>query len=276
MIRRLTCAWLLAVTAAAWAEGVAEDEAAQPAPEAPLAPVHGTRYRVLLRNGRAVLGVVRVPGIFERRTIDGYQEVDRTQPDAGVRLWWVRGQDGYVFVLAKQVVALDKLGELDEAAGREIAEQRVALERRAVDERDQLRRAREERREAERAAAAAAAAGTAGTGPAAPPVDAAGGPVAPSPAMDAAAKLGRYTALLQRYPPGRWTPETPKDIERRKVLMDLFPTAEEKEFLLVYPDWLDAYTAWKAGQDANATPGETPAPEAAPAKATTADQPASK
>jgi hypothetical protein len=53
-------------------------------------------------------------------------------------------------------------------------------------------------------------------------------------------------ALLEKFPPTEgWVPNRVKQIEWRKWSLDLFPNAQEKEFLKVYADWKTAYDEWK-------------------------------
>jgi len=61
-----------------------------------------------------------------------------------------------------------------------------------------------------------------------------------------AADAETLASLLITYPPTRWSPDTPEEIERRKVVLGLFPSDEETAFLGVFEDWLRAYNAWRA------------------------------
>jgi len=69
-------------------------------------------------------------------------------------------------------------------------------------------------------------------------------PKKPVPGLDQLPEAKR--ALLEKFPPTEgWVPNRVKLIEWRKWSLDLFPNAQEKEFLKVYSDWKTAYDEWK-------------------------------
>jgi hypothetical protein len=214
----------------------AEAPAAQPA--ADVEPIRGTRYQITLRTGTTLTGVVTCEKVFERRDGLNWVAADKEAPGAGVRLYFVKDADGFVFILKKDMKDAEKLEDISEREGRDLAKRRVAAQHRADEERDQLRKERE-RREAkakEKAEAEEKAGDETSKEHAA--------------AMTPEEQLAHYQALLKKYPPGKWTLDSPKDIERRRIVMDLFPNEEEKAFLAVYDDWAKAFAVWKAAKDA--------------------------
>jgi hypothetical protein len=264
MIRRASLFLVLGLAAASWAEG--DDKAKPPAPEpkqepkpepkpdapapapeakpdeaaAPAAevePIRGVRYQITLRTGTSIVGIVTCEKVFERRDGVNWAVAEKDAPGAGVRLYFVKDADGFVFIPTKDMKGAEKLEDISEREGRDLAKRRVAAAHRADEERERLRRERE-KREAKARAKAEDAEKTSDEG------------AAKETELTAEEQLARYTALLAKYPPDKWTLDTPKDIERRRIVMDLFPSDEEKAFLAVYDDWAKAYTAWKAGQDA--------------------------
>jgi hypothetical protein len=251
MIRSSALVLVLGFAAASWADG--DDKAKPPAPEAkqetapdaaskpPAAeaepPVRGTRYQITLRSGATLSGVVTCEKVFERRDGVAWVAADKDAPGAGVRLYFVKDADGFVFISTKEMKDAEKLEDISDREGRDLAKRRVDAAHRALDERDRLRKERE-KHEAKAKADEAEHAGDESSTEA-------------EHVMTPEEQLARYTALLKKYPPGgKWTLDTPKDIERRRIVMDLFPSDEEKAFLAVYDEWAKAYTAWKAGQDA--------------------------
>jgi hypothetical protein len=268
MIRRTSAFALLLATSAAFAEGDGDKAppapAPAPAPQAPppatapapaqpaagetepVTPVRGVRYRVTLKSGRTLTGVVTAASTFERRQGSNWVAAEQETPGAGLRLFFPHDQEGFVFVASRDIKSAEKVGDLTEDEGREMAQQRTVGARKAAEERDRLRKERDAREQADKAKAAEAEkTRTEETGK---PED----------------QVARYTALLAKFPPSRWTPETPKEIERRRVVMDLLPTEDEREFLAVFEEWSKAYAAWKAGQEK--APREPSAPATEPKK----------
>ena len=67
---------------------------------------------------------------------------------------------------------------------------------------------------------------------------------------DASGKIAEYTALLVRFPPGRWTLESPEKIRHRRVILGIPPSQEDIEFLEVFEQWKGAYKMWRKAQKA--------------------------
>ncbi len=229
----------------------ADDESGQPAGNTlNLEPVTGVRYRVRLRNGGELVGVVRGASVFERRGQGGaYEPSDQDDPEAGLRLWFPLLQDGFIFVPVKAVERLDEVGALSVSEGRSIAKARVAARERADAERAVLRavraaelsaeveaeaKAKEHEEETSAKARAAAAEDEAAGAP-----DGEAGETAPA-MSEAERTAARRKALLERFPLTRWKPETPAEIQRRKVVLGLFPSDDERAFLESFDEWSKA------------------------------------
>lgn len=231
------------------------NEGAKPAPAADRdpAPVRGIRYRVELKSGSVLEGVIRARGVFERRAkVGGYESADENDKGSGVRIWFPSRQDGFIFMPLESVKRIDELGSLSVDEGRTIARARVAAKKRANGERVQLRAMR-------RAAEEAASRADIEAVEAADEAEAIAS-VKPRPAQltdEEAADERVLAALLITYPPTRWSPETPAEIQRRKVVLGLFPSDEETAFLGVFDDWLRAYNAWLGATDAGSGGGRS-------------------
>lgn len=254
----------LALTAALVVDARAQDEppvekpvpaeAEKPAPTREVEPVRGVRYRVWMKSGRSMEGIVRAKSVFEAHDPSaGYRPANEDEDGAGVRFWFPGAQDGFIFMPLSAIDRLEELGELSAEEGRNLARARVEAAERAEKERFQIK-ARLEAAEAETAAKAKAAAEA--------EVEAGAETAEPRPAEERAEETakddeaGRMAALLLRFPPTRWTPESPKEIQRRKVILGLFPSDEEKAFLEVFDEWKQAYEAWAeaTGDDTTEVP----------------------
>jgi hypothetical protein len=220
---------------------------AEPVPEPVVDPdpVQGVRYRVELKSGSVIEGVVLAKGVFERRArIGGYVSADDTDPGCGVRLWFPAKQNGFIFMPLAYVARMDELGSLSVDEGKKIARAQIAAKSRADTERSQIRAMRivTEQAASEAAADEAAATGEAeaiaSVKPRAAPLN-----------EQESAQAAHLASLLITYPPTRWSPDTPAEIERRKVVLGLFPSEEEKAFLASFDDWLQAYNAWRESND---------------------------
>ncbi len=222
----------------------------QPVPrdDEPLQPVVGVKYSVELKTGNELIGIVRAKEVFERWTKrGGFEPADQDEDGAGLRLWFPRAQDGYIFVHVVEMKRVEELGAITADEGRAIALAQRDAKRRALAERqDVVARlaAAEAARQAEKEATAAAdeAATTEEEGVT---------------EVETKTLSAEHVALLDKYPPSRWNLETPKEIQRRKVVLGLFPSEEEKAFLEAFPQWKVAYEKWQSVKALAETPADT-------------------
>ena len=87
------------------------------------------------------------------------------------------------------------------------------------------------------------------------PVEAAKAEAAAAEAVKAATTVKpsdtkRFAELLGRFPPEKWKPTTPADIEHRRIILGVNPTEEDRAFLAVFDEWKKAWDAWSAAQAA--------------------------
>ena len=251
----LVLAPVLGITAAAAADDAPQEQPAD-APRAEPATPKGSarRVRVRLRAGRTVEGVVLAPGTWERRdAVSGWVAARREDKGAGVRLWWIQDLDGFQFVSVRDMVELKEAGTVSAEQTRD-AEKR----RREMAERTDAERAKAD---AERAAAASAEAKAKELIQA---VEAAKAEAAAAEAVKAATTVKpsdtkRFAELLGRFPPEKWKPTTPADIEHRRIILGVNPTEEDRAFLAVFDEWKKAWDAWSAAQAALKSSAPPPA-----------------
>lgn len=208
--------------------------AALPAPSA--ASAEGRTATVKLKTGRSLSGAVLADGVWEKRDASGaWSAAKREDAGAGVRVWYVDGLDGYLFVRAADVQDVVVEGAWGDAEKKAQDKLRADAERRAADERKALAEKRA-RQDAADAKAAEDASRTAGA-------------VAEAKAKAAEeAKIAGWKALLAEFPEDKWKVESPEEIRRRSVVVGVLPNAEERRFLAVFADW-KAATEWKKADD---------------------------
>jgi hypothetical protein len=236
--RSFRAAFLLIVLAAASAR--AEDVPQTQPVEKPLAAPAAVKSCVTMVNGRAWTGVVRVAGLWEKRLAGAeWTTCDKADPAAAIRLWYVAGREGFLSLPAAEVKNIENLGDLDEAALRALAAQAGAAEKQAKLERDRLRK--------ERAAKPK-------------PADKAGKPAeAPAPGASTG-KAG--TELLAKFPPPKWSAARRDEIEKRRLIQHVEPSAEEREFVENFGAWAKAMSEATAAP----SPAEKPPAAAGPGK----------
>jgi len=220
-------------------EPAAKDDAAQFD-----AVAAGDRVRLKFRGGRMLDGVVLAKDGWERRDPkDGWVAAKRTDKGAGLRLWWVQDLDGYQFVRAADIVELRSQGAVPQDELEALARRRKASAD-ATDKRREAHDADRARMAAEEAKARALL----------EQVEQAKQEARELELQQAKEELqrrkgARWSELLEKFPPEKWTPDTPAEIQRRKIVLDVFPTEKEQEFLKLYDEWKEAWDAWKAAQD---------------------------
>lgn len=217
-----------------------DEPATPPAPKSePSSGPNGFHCKVTLVNGRVVTGVVVASGTWERRNTNGaWEGCARDDAGAAIRLRFVGGADGELLLAAKQVASAENQGPVVQADLDRQAAMKAEAEKNAKEERDRLRILRKQRADA-RAEADQRAAAEAATA-----------------AKDAAeaAKAKAIAEILAKFPPPDWGPERLEKIKHRRLIMDLLPTALEREFMERYDEWVRADAAQ---QEADAKAGRT-------------------
>jgi len=205
-------------------------------------PMTGARYQLTLKTGRTFVGIVRGQSLYEKRVKGHYLKSAKGEKGAGVRLWYPGQQYGYVFLRSLEITKVEMIEEVGEDETRLFAEIRERSRKRAQAERKRLRDEREERERVEIARIQADEDAKKGDAPDEPTSRA---------SKTEAQKLGDYTVLLLKYPPGRWTLKTPENIRHRKTVLGLAPSDEEAAFMAVFDDWKTAYAVWRKAQSAD-------------------------
>ncbi|MBL8900643.1 MAG: hypothetical protein JNM84_23630 [Planctomycetes bacterium] len=247
-IRRSLFAFCLAAPLGApWLAAQTPSPAAKPAPapeepielgnEGPAGKAPVTREKlstlvdVLLANDERVRGVVKNGRYVEvPRGID-FEPGERESSDAGIRVWHVAGTTSFAFIPYREIRSYRVVRTLSEVQVREFASAaREEARRRADAAREEAMRKLAQRKMEEQNAEVLgklddlAAKERAG--------------------QERIARDLGYVEILQRFSPEQgWSPTKLVDI-RRRVALDLFPTEEEKAFILAYDSWRPAYVWW--------------------------------
>jgi len=231
----------------------AESKPAAPAEETPvveLKPITGEKVEIRLREGDILRGVLK--GARAEVMLNGrYRKVEnRTIEGAGIRIYYAMGLNGFVFVPYASISDIEFKGELTSEEGIDIARRIVAERKRS--ERQRIRLAMEleaKRRAKQEAAARKKAAEESGeeTAEGTKPGTKKAGADAPKEGADRAKKI---RALLKRYPPGKdWKPSRLAEIKDRQLILNIYPTEEERGFMENYDLWLEGYEIWRKLQD---------------------------
>ncbi|MCU0725836.1 MAG: hypothetical protein MUE73_08625, partial [Planctomycetes bacterium] len=216
----------------------------------------GERAQIHMKNGMILTGVVKGRGFEVLRGSHFSPAESPEEEGAGIRLWYALGLNGFFFVRQDSVAEIRFLGALNE---QEVA--RIAADLEDAKARGEQDRARAV---AELAAKKAAAKEAAGDEAESPPAET--GEEAPR-RLDAE-RLQKIRDLLKLYPPTDWKPSRLEEIKRRIVILDIFPSDEERGFIDNYDVWLEGYRLWRESQglsaDESGTPEapKVPAPEA--------------
>lgn len=205
------------------------------------------RVQIILKNGQKLGGVVKNRRFAERADGFNFSAADKADAGAGVRIWFSRPGQNYLFLPYKDIDSLKTVGRVSDLEVREL-EQKLLEEAKAkreteADERlaelQQKEKARESEREGEEKAAADAK------------------KKEDEKAKKAAVEKAQH--LLDRFPPDQgWNEDKKKAILAKKA-NHLYPTDEENAFVKTYDDWVKAVAIVKA-VDAGEEP-PLPAPE---------------
>ncbi|MCB9883293.1 MAG: hypothetical protein H6834_16000 [Planctomycetes bacterium] len=190
-----------------------------------------TLVDVYLQNDEKVRGVVIDGRYVEKPKGIGFESAERDDRHAGIRLWYVEGTESFVFIPYGQVQSYRVVKTLSEVEVKELeAKSREDAQKRREEARERARKAAEERRlkeqekdtldKLEKIAKEEEA------------------------RMAADSQAREHLAMLKKFSPeDNWTPERLVDI-RRRIAIDLFPTAEEREFIQIYETWKASYQWW--------------------------------
>lgn len=236
-----TLVFTAAALAAICAPAIADDP--PPATAANSEPAVGDRVRVKLRSGRSVEGVVLVKGTWERRDAGtGWTSASRNEKGAGIRLWWTNDLDGFQFVVEREVLEMRTLGAMTPEDSKELAKRRTEAAERTAKER------KKQEKEAAKVEDATAQAKSLVAEVEKAKAEGQIAALAEAKRKADESKAKRWAELLAKYPPDKWSADLPKEIERRKTTLHLFPSEDEVAFLKVYTEWREAVEAWKAAQ----------------------------
>lgn len=243
--RRLAVA--LAVLLAAPAAALAQDggKSRKPAPEdAPEAEeidpqpraevdtqvdVRGNRFSMKLSHGARIEGVLPQGKRWERLDEAGeYEECAETDKGAGLRLYYVLGMEGDIFIKKTDIVEIRDLGALTDEQMRAIREKVIAQRKKVIDEREKALREELKRMAEERKQEEARKSEEKGRKKAEEKA-----------ATDADVKRGED--LLKKFPPDQWSEQRAKDILHREIVNGIFRNAEEREFIDNLKEWKAAF-----------------------------------
>jgi hypothetical protein len=202
-------------------------------PKAEEAPpeVKGNRFRVKLKRGSQIEGVLPQGVVWEKRDQMGeYIEAAETEKGAGLRLHYVLNLEGDIFVLKADIEEIKDLGALTDEDKLLIQRQVLTTRKKALEEREKALRA-----EMEKLAAA---------GREQQEEDAKAGNKKPGPGDKKGGKEAlerkKGDELLKKFPPPDWGEKKVEDVLRREVINGIFRSDEEKEFIDNIKLWQDA------------------------------------
>lgn len=219
-----------------------------------------TLVDVLLSNNERVRGVVKNGRYVEvSRGID-FEPAEREDSEAGIRVWHVAGATSFAFIPYRDIRSYRVVRTLSElqvrefaSAAREEARRRQDAAREEAMKKLALRKMQEQNAEVLEKLDDLAAKERAG--------------------QERIARDLGYVEVLQRFSPEQgWSPTRLVDI-RRRVALDLFPSEEEKAFILAYDAWRPAYVWWTQDGKARYETLERAASDLALEKASAGEKP---
>ncbi|HKE00095.1 MAG TPA: hypothetical protein VKE69_03735 [Planctomycetota bacterium] len=225
---------------------IASRPASMPAPTASRkAEQYHSRVRVTLKNGQKLVGIVKQNRLSERAEGFDFFPAAKTEPLAGLRLWFANPGQNYLFIPHRDIDGIVSMGLVSEFEIHEL-EARVEAEARAARERDGV-----ERLAALRARANADAAEEQAK-------DAADAKKKKAEeAKENADALEKAKRLVDRFPPEQgWSAEK-KDAILAKKANHLYPSPEELEFVKLFDAWKDAVALVEKGGSPKGDGGET-------------------
>jgi hypothetical protein len=209
--------------------------------------VRGNSFEIKLVQGARISGVLPSGKRWERLDQFGeYEECEENAKGAGLRLHYVLGMEGEIFIKRLDIAEIKDLGALSDEQKRLIRDQVIAQRKKLIEEREkalreELRRMAEEQREADARAA-----------------EASGRKKAEERAVTEA-EIKKGEDLLKKFSPDTWSEQRAKDILHREIVNGIFRNAEEREFIDNLPAWKAALERRKEAEakEKGETGGET-------------------
>jgi hypothetical protein len=182
------------------------------------------RVQVLLKNGHSLIGIAKSGVRCERLVRGKFQSCSNPQERAaGIRVWYYQDLDGYIFLETRQLERVEVLGTLSAEESRALFDAVAAAHGSRV-QRDPAPVAADRRPD--------------------------GGPDSrPAPAPEVSGFTAEEKAIVDRFPPDKgWSPEKFGELQRRKIVLHVNPTAEEQAFIDAFPTFQVAWRKWLATQ----------------------------
>jgi hypothetical protein len=185
--------------------------------------VKGSRFRVTLNHGPRIEGILPQGVYWEKLdTMTGeYEESQESDAGAGLRMYYVLGMEGDLFIRKSTIKEIKDLGALTEEQKRAIRDQVIADRKQKITDREKALKEEmskmkvRERDEARKADAAKKEEGKADE----------------KSSAAAAEEEKKGDALLEKYPYPDWSEERRTDILKRRYTIGRFPDEEEKVFI---------------------------------------------
>jgi hypothetical protein len=208
------------------------------------------RVRVVLTNGQKLTGIVKRNRYAERAEGFDFFPAAKTDPAAGLRLWFANPGQNYLFISHKEIESIVSLGFVTELEIRDLEAQAEA-EALAARERDGAERlaalrSRIKALDAEREGAETS-------------------DEAKKKADETKAKseaLEKAKRLVDRFPPEQGWNQDRRDAILAKKTNHLYPTPEELEFVKLFGPWKEALelleTSKNGSGEKEEKPGEGP------------------
>jgi hypothetical protein len=224
---------------------------------------YNVRVRVRLKNGAKMQGVVKSGRFIERAEGIEFVESERTDPDAGIRIWYFDSTSSFIFLRWAEIDTHKIIAKLTDAEVKALELEVADRERKRAEER-RASGAKDQGGEPGKEAEGAGEPGKAGE----PKVGKDGKPVVEQgetkdgkdvkqPVVQPVAQP--VNPLLAEFPPTEgWSEQKLLDLRRRMVVVGAFPSAKEKRFMDNFADWKKAYDAQTAdkGGDQPKAPGK--------------------
>jgi len=214
------------------------------------------RVKVKLRNGNKITGVVKSGRFIESVDSLDFVPADMTTPGAGIRVWYFDDTNSFIFMSFDSIASYRIGARLTDVQVQQI-EARIAAERtrvqamrKAMVERKRLEKLARDEDKAEREAEGDVAENGETTKPTKP------ADVDPM-AKQQAKENTELMALLDEFPPEEgWGQEKVAEIQRRKIVLHVFPDEKQQRFLDVFDKWKQALSVRQQREQAQGAPAK--------------------